>query len=143
MSFGFRGAVLAATLLGAASAASAQTARTTTVQAGKTIRMAVVTGLKKDCSLGQPGGIRIITTPKSGQLAVEGGKTKTPASFRCPNVETPIQQLLYKAKPGFTGTDEIAYETRTPEGETQSFTVKITVTDKAPASGSKGGLVDL
>ena len=129
--------------LAAASGASAQTSRSTTVQAGKTIRMAVVTGVKKDCSLGQPGGIRIITTPKSGQLAVQGGKAKTPASFRCPNVETPIQQLLYKAKPGFSGTDEISYETRTPEGDTQTFTVKITVTDKPATSGTKDGLLEL
>ena len=147
-----RQAVLAAAaVLALAAPASAQTGifRSASVEKGKTLRVAVVTALKKDCSIGQVGSVRVINPPKNGQLAVRAGKLKTPASFRCPNVETPVQGLFYQSKPNFSGTDEVTYETKTPDGATETFTYKITVTDKpgapsAPAAGaSKDGTLDL
>lgn len=121
--------------------AGAQTARTATIQPGKPARIAVETALKKDCSVGELGGIRVITAPKNGEVIVRAGTLKTPASFRCPNKDTPVQQLIYNPKKNFTGTDEVSYETRTPEGQTQVFNVKINVTAK-PAS-NPGGLQEL
>lgn len=139
-------ALVAAALVALAAPASAQTGifRSASVEKGKTLRVAVVTALKKDCSVGQVGSVRVITPPKNGQLAVRAGKLKTPASFRCPNVETPVQGLFYQAKPNFSGTDEVSYETKTPDGATETFTYKITVTDKpgAPAP-AKDGVQDL
>jgi hypothetical protein len=136
---------IAATIAGGP--ASAQTAgqRTVSVEKGKTLRLAVITALKRDCSLGEIGGVRIINAPKNGQVAVRSGKLKTPASFRCPNVETPVQGLFYQSKPNFSGSDEVSYETRNAEGGTETFTVKITVTDKAGGAGAgkKDGLLEL
>ena len=143
---------LAVLTMAAAFAAGPALAQTTTnlyrsvnVEKGKTVRLAVVTALKKDCSVGEVGGVRVITAPKNGQLAVRSGKLKTPASFRCPNVETPVQGLFYQSKPNFSGPDEVSYETRTPEGATETYTVKITVTDKPGGSGpaKKDGLLEL
>ena len=116
-------------------AALAQTNVTRTANAvtGKTIRLNVVTALKKDCTLGSVGEIRIVTTPKNGSLVVKGGKAKTPATFRCPNVETPFQAVFYQSNPKFTGRDEVRYEVKTPDGQSQTVTVTITVAEKGGA----------
>jgi hypothetical protein len=76
---------------------------------------------------------------------VRSGKVKTPASFRCPNVETPVQGLFYQSKPNFSGADEVTYETRNAEGGTETYSVKITVTDKpgGAGGGKKDGLLEL
>lgn len=128
--------VVAAVLAAGPVAAQNATVRNATIAPGKQARMAVVTSLKNDCTVGTGGTITIVTPPKNGSLVVRSGKVKTPASFRCPNVETQAQALFYQPKDKFSGTDEIAYETKSSDGATQSFTVKITVTGK-PATGSK------
>ena len=133
-------ASLAALAIAASAGASAQTVRTATIQPGKPARIAVETALKKDCSVGEIGGIRLVKAPANGSALIRAGNLKTPASFRCPNKDTPVQALFYEPKKNFQGTDEITYETRTPEGETKVFTVKINVNAK-PASGS--GIQDL
>jgi hypothetical protein len=139
-------AVLTMAAAFAAGPALAQTAtsRNVSVEKGKTLRLAVITALKKDCTVGEIGGVRIIGAPKNGQVAVRSGKVKTPASFRCPNVETPVQGLFYQSKPNFSGADEVTYETRNAEGGTEMYSVKITVTDKPGGAGSKkDGLLEL
>jgi hypothetical protein len=135
---------LAAALAGPAFAQS-PTARNATVAPGKPARVAVVTALKRDCTIGEVGSIRIVAPPKNGTLVIRSAKAKTPASFRCPNVETPVQALFYQANAKFSGTDEIAYETRSPDGATQNYTVKITVSDKpaAPAGAPKTDVLEL
>ena len=134
-------AVVTMAALFAAGPALAQsgTQRSTSVEKGKPLRIAVITALKKDCSVGEVGSIRVITPPKNGQLAIRSGKVKTPASFRCPNVETASQQLFYQSKANFSGSDEVSYESRTSDGLTETFTVKITVTDKPGAPAGAGG----
>ena len=128
-------AAAAAALSGPALAQQA-TNRTATIGPDKPARIAVVTALKKDCSVGEVGTLRITSAPKSGQVLVKVSKLKTPASFRCPNVETPVQELIYQPKAKFTGSDEISYETRGADGATQSFTVKINVGAKPGGSGA-------
>lgn len=119
-------------LAGVTSSALSQepTVRNATIAPGKVARVAVVTALKRDCSLGEVGSVRVVTPPKNGSIEVRGAKVKTPASFRCPNVETQTQQVFYKPNANFNGTDEISYETRSPDGATQTITVKITVSAK-------------
>lgn len=119
------------------------TTRNATVEKGKTVRLAVVTALKKDCKIGDVGSIRIVSPPKNGQVAVRTGNLKTPASFRCPNVDTPVQGLFYQARPNFSGADEVSYEARNSDGDTQTFVVKVTVTDKPGGGGSKNGVQEL
>lgn len=124
-------------------AAQTGTTRNATVEKGKTGRLAVVTALKKDCKIGDVGSIRIVSPPKNGQVAVRTGNLKTPASFRCPNIETPVQGLFYQPRPNFSGSDEVSYEARNSDGDTQTFVVKITVTDKPGSGGSKNGVQEL
>ncbi len=135
---------MAASLLAVPASAQTGIHRSVTVEKGKTLRIAVITALKKDCSVGEVGGVRVITAPKNGQLAVRSGKLKTPARFRCPNVETPVQGLFYQARPNFSGSDEVSYETRSADGATETYNVKITVTDKPGAApAKKDGLLEL
>lgn len=128
-------AALLTAMLVAGPAFAQATDRTATIQPGKPARIAVETALKKDCSVGEIGGIRIITAPKNGSVIVKAANLKTPASFRCPNKDTPVQQLIYMPNKGFSGTDQVSYETRNPEGETRTFNLKINVSGK-PAGGS-------
>lgn len=138
-------ALVATALLAVAGPASAQSGiyRSASVEKGKTLRLAVVTALKKDCTIGAVGAVRVVNPPKNGQLAVRDGKLKTPASFRCPNVETPVKGLFYQSRPNFSGTDEVTYETKTSEGATETFTYKITVTDKPGTPAAKDGVQEL
>jgi hypothetical protein len=131
--------------LAGSSAAMAQAGvyRSANAVAGQQARLAVVTALKRDCSVGTLGGVKVVTVPKSGTLAVRDGKLKTPASFRCPNVETPVQAVYYTPNPKFSGADEIVYETKSAEGVVERITMKINVTDKPAATKPKGGVVDL
>jgi hypothetical protein len=111
-------------------AAQSSNYRSMDVAKGKAERVAVITALKKDCTVGQIGGVRVVTVPKNGNLQLKKGKLKTPASFRCPNVETPAEVVFYQPKANFTGEDEIVYETKSADGAIERFTVKINVTDK-------------
>lgn len=114
--------------------AATTTFRSQTVAPGKPARIAVITALKRDCSTGPVGSVKVVTAPKNGSLVVRTGKLKTPPSFRCPNVETPAEALFYQPNASYSGPDEISYETRTPDGVVQSFTVRITVGGKPAES---------
>lgn len=125
--------------------ASAQTSnyRSASAEAGKSVRIATVTPLKADCSVGELGGVRVVTSPKNGTLTLKRGKLKTPATFRCPNVETMVEGVFYQSKPAFTGTDEIVYETKSGSGQIARFTVQITVSNKPVTTEPKKDLQDL
>jgi hypothetical protein len=133
------GAVATLCLFALGDPALAQTSvyRSVDAEAGKPVRVRVVTNLKKDCTVGAPAAIRVVTPPKNGSLVVKNGKLKTPADYRCPNVETPVQGVFYQSKPKYTGSDEVAFEVKTAEGNTQSISIKINVSDK-PAAAPKG-----
>ncbi len=123
--------------LGGSTLAQTSVYRTVDAPPGKPIRVRVVTNLKKDCTVGAPAAIRVVTPPKNGSLVVKNGKLKTPADYRCPNVETPVQGVFYQSNPKYTGSDEVAFEVKTAEGNTQSISIKINVSDK-PAAAPKG-----
>jgi hypothetical protein len=123
--------------------AQTSTYRSGTVAPGKTARIGVVTALKKDCTVGPAVDVKVLTAPKHGTLNIRKSKLKTPATFRCPNVETPVQGLFYQAKPCYIGTDEIKYEAQAPDGTTRQITVQINVTDKSSAAPKDEGAPEL
>jgi len=136
---GLAGATAALCLFALGEAALAQTSvyRSVNAASGKSVRVRVVTNLKKDCTVGAPASIRVVTPPKNGSLVVKNGKLKTPADYRCPNVETPVQAVFYQSNPKYTGSDEVAFEVKTAEGPTQSISIKIHVGDKPAAAAPK------
>ena len=89
--------------------------------------------------------MKVLTPPKNGMLNIRNGKLKTPASFRCPNVEITAEAVFYQSKPNFTGTDEVVYETKTADGTVEKFSVRIEVGAKpaTAAPAAKDGALDL
>jgi len=130
-------ATLCLAALGASALAQTSVYRSVNAESGKPVRVRVVTSLKKDCTVGAQAAIRVVTPPKNGSLVVKNGKFKTPADYRCPNVETPVQGMFYQSNPKYTGSDEVVFEVKTAEGTTQAISIKITVGDK-PAAAPKG-----
>lgn len=128
---------IAASLVGAlalsCAAASAQTNsiyRNVEANSGKAARVGVHVSVRPDCSADKLPEIKVLTPPKNGSLNVRTGKVKTNRIPKCPNLETPAQALFYVPGAKYTGSDEVSYEVRTPDGKVTSHTVRITVTDK-------------
>ncbi|MFE1602265.1 4-aminobutyrate aminotransferase [Methylobacterium sp. ID0610] len=128
-----------AVLAGPALAQSAKTLERS-VASGKQIRLLAVPNLKKDCSLGPQPELKVTTPPKNGSLIQRAGRMKTPATYRCPNVEATIQAVFYESKAGFTGTDEVTVEVKSPDGSTAVRTIKLKV---GSAGETKSDATDL
>ncbi|ACL61810.1 hypothetical protein [Methylobacterium nodulans] len=123
-----------AVLAGPAQAQSAKTIERT-VASGKQIRLLAVPNLKKDCSLGPQPELKVTAPPKNGSLIQRAGRMKTPATYRCPNVEATIQAVFYESKAGFTGTDEVTVEVKGADGTTAVRTIKLKVGGSGDAKG--------
>jgi hypothetical protein len=136
---GLAGATAALCLFALSGSALAQTSvyRNVDAASGTPVRARMVTSLKKDCTVGAPAQIKVVTPPKNGDLVIKNDKLKTPANFRCPNIETPVQVVFYQSKPKYVGPDEVALEVKTAEGGTQSINLKINVSDKPGATTPK------
>lgn len=134
---------LVALVVGLASAvpASAQTTvtRSETAATGKAVRLVVVPNLRKDCSAGPLPEIKVTTAPRNGSLITKAGKTKTPASYRCPNQEAAVQAVFYQSNAGFTGPDEVTVEIKNADGAVQTQNFRITVDAAGKAGDGKAG----
>ncbi|ACA20502.1 conserved hypothetical protein [Methylobacterium sp. 4-46] len=121
------GPLLASPLL--AGPALAQAAKTIerSVAPGKQILLLTVPNLKKDCSLGPQPELKVTAPPKNGALIQRAGRRKTPATYRCPNVEANVQAMFYESKAGFTGTDELTVEVKGADGTISVRVIKIKV----------------
>ena len=108
--------------------------------AGQQTRVGMVGNVAPDCKVGPLPEVKVLTSPKNGQLAVRDGKTKVGALSRCPTLEVPARGLFYVPKAKFSGSDEIVYEVKRPDGKVQVHTVKITVSEQAkPGSKPQDG----
>jgi hypothetical protein len=130
--------------LATASSASAQLSsyKSATATTGKPTLLWTLTAIKKDCSIGEIGGVKVVSPPKNGTLTLARAKVKSPASFRCPNIETPVERVVYVPKPKFSGSDEVSFETKNADGVVEKHTIKIDVSDK-PAPAKKDDAVNL
>jgi hypothetical protein len=134
----------ATALAGAASAQTDNVYRTVEAAPGKLARLGAHISVKPDCSAGTLPEIKVLTPPKSGTLNVRTGKVRTTRITRCPNLETPAQGIFYIPNPRFSGSDEVVYEVRSPEGRVRSHTIRITVSDKpSPAPKKPDEATDL
>jgi hypothetical protein len=102
--------------------------RSVEAQPGRPLRLGVYAVVKRDCSTGPLPEIKVTTAPKKGALAVRSAKLRTNRLIRCPQLETPVQVVLYQANPGSTGPDEVSYNVNNQDGRIQSHTFKITIT---------------
>lgn len=130
-------AALALTTLAAGPALAQMTVtRSESVATGKLARIAVAPNLKKDCSTGPVPEVRVTGAPKNGSVVTRTAKAKTPAGYRCPNVEAQVQGVYYKSNDRYTGTDETTFEIKTADGAVERITVKITVGSGTPEKKS-------
>ena len=63
----------------------------------------------KDCALRSPPVVSIVDAPTSGELQVRGAKIKLPATSSCPEIEAPVQAVLFRPKPKLVGQDKVSY----------------------------------
>jgi hypothetical protein len=119
--------LVAGTLLAGPALAQTTVTRSETAASGKSVRLAIVPNLKKDCSTGPMPEIRVSGAPKNGSLITKVGKIKTPAKYRCPSKEAAVQAVFYQSKDGFTGSDEVTVDVKDSDGNVQTQNIKITV----------------
>lgn len=122
-------AMAVAALLSFATGPALAQAKTSSVSvsSGKEIRLGAYGGFQKDCSPGALHEVKVLSPPKNGSLVVKTASLKSSASSACPNKEGPAQVVFYQSKEAFAGTDTLTYQVRNPAGQTQSFTVSVTV----------------
>lgn len=101
--------------------------RNTNAAVGRTKALGIYGNLGKDCSVGAVPEVTVRTQPKHGALIVRDVKVKTNQTNRCPNVEVPVQVVLYQGGTNYAGPDEVVYEVRSANGKVQEHTVKIAV----------------
>ena len=109
--------------------------RSTDVVAGKSHRLGVYGNVQKDCTSGPLPVIKVMTSPKHGELNVRSGTLKAGRIARCPSLAAKAQGVFYKANPNFKGSDQVGYEVRSASGKVESHFVTIVVKE-APASGT-------
>ncbi|POR40958.1 4-aminobutyrate aminotransferase [Methylobacterium sp. V23] len=139
--------LVAGTLLAGPALAQTTVTRSETAASGKSVRLAIVPNLKKDCSTGPMPEIRVSGAPKNGSLITKVGKIKTPAKYRCPSKEAAVQAVFYQSKDGFTGSDEVTVDVKDSDGNVQTQNIKITVnaakSDTAKPDAAKKESTDL
>ena len=139
--------LVAGTLLAGPALAQTTVTRSETAASGKSVRLAIVPNLKKDCSTGPMPEIRVSDAPKNGSLITKVGKIKTPAKYRCPSKEAAVQAVFYQSKDGFTGSDEVTVDIKDSDGNVQTQNIKITVnaakSDTAKPDAAKKESTDL
>ena len=120
-----------------AGAASAQDAdyRTVTVSNTQVARLGLHGPARdKDCALRSPPVVSIVDAPTSGELMVRSAKIKLPATSSCPEIEAPVQAVLFRAKPKFVGQDKASYTVTGESGRKVTHTIQIVVKAGGPSS---------
>ena len=120
-----------------------QTATTITAASGKPVRLGYYAHFNKDCTPGPLADVRITVPPQHGIVAVRRAKVRTKRIANCPEVEGPVQVVLYQGRPGFVGRDVVAYEVRIAGGETRLITIAINVTPDASPKPRQERSLDL
>ncbi|MCC2653033.1 MAG: hypothetical protein K0Q60_3196 [Microvirga sp.] len=118
-------------MLGAGAVAQDQLYRSAEATTGKTVRLAVLTNVSRECTPGPLPEIRVTVPPKHGTLAIRRGRARAGALPRCPNLEPPLQGVFYQSQPRYIGPDRVSFEVERSNGQAQSITINITVAAQA------------
>ena len=129
-----------------AKGALAQDTNYTSVEAvpAKPVELSYHASANKDtCSPTRAPTIHVVEPPKSGMLTVRKGVLKTDRVAGCPNLNLPVQVVLYVARAGYEGADHVQYEVTNENGEVATYNVTITVKaappGQTPSPGPAGG----
>ena len=118
-------------LLAGSTIAHAQTVeRSAKGPANKDIQVGLYLNVQPDCSSGPLPTIRLSAPPQNGKVTVKQANVKATNYKQCLALEVPAFVALYRASPGFSGTDTLTLDIKYPNGrsETQKITVQVTAT---------------
>ena len=101
-------------------------------QAGRDIRILVLTNVKPDCTSGPLPTVRLVTPPNSGKIAVRRVKLNATNVRHCLALEVPALVALYRSAADFEGSDTVTVEIRPAEGAPQLRRITINVTKADP-----------
>jgi hypothetical protein len=103
-------------------------------QPGKTVRIAVFTRIKADCTADQLPTVKLGEQPKHGQVIVRQGKVRLTNVRQCLAIEVPGFVAFYQARPDFPGKDVLTLEVREKDGRLQ--VQRITIVTGTPGGDS-------
>jgi len=101
---------------------------------GRDARVGVYADIRPDCTAGPLPAIRLVTPPAHGAVSVKRGTLKATNFKQCLATETPAFVAFYRAKDGFSGTDEFALEVAWASGRKELQHFRVTVGNN-PAGG--------
>src|SRR5271166_6060039 len=118
-----------AALILLASSALAQSVNYTSVEAtaGTPAQLTYHATAHKNCMPAPLPSVRVIKSPAAGMLIVRKAILTTDRLAGCPAVKTPAQVVLYQARAGYEGLDEVKYEVTSANGEVADYDVTIAV----------------
>jgi hypothetical protein len=102
-------------------------------QAGRDIRVLVLTNVRPDCTSGPLPTVRLVTPPANGKITVRRVRLNATNVRQCLALEVPALVALYRSPPEFEGNDSITVEIRPAEGALQLRRITIGVTKPGAA----------
>lgn len=111
---------LASYLLSTAAFAQDAVHRSAAVASDQQIRLSYHFNVDRDCSPALPPEVRVLTPLQQGQLAIRSGNVKVPNIQSCRNIEAPARVVFYQSNAGFTGQDNVTYETTKADATTEA-----------------------
>jgi len=97
-------------------------------QAGRDVRILVLTNIKADCTSGPLPTVRLVTPPVNGKITVRRVKLNATNMKQCLSLEVPALVAFYRAPGDFEGADSAVLEIRPAEGTPQLRRITINVT---------------
>jgi hypothetical protein len=101
-------------------------------QAGRDIRILVLTNVRADCTSGPLPTVRLVTPPNSGKIAMRRVRLNATNVRQCLSLEVPALIALYRSAADFEGSDTVTVEIRPAEGAPQLRRITINVTKADP-----------
>jgi hypothetical protein len=101
-------------------------------QAGRDIRLIILTNLRPDCTSGPLPTVRLIAAPKNGKVTVRRARLKATNVRQCLAIEVPALIAIYRSASGFEGADSAILEVRPFEAKPQLRRFHIGITGSDP-----------
>jgi hypothetical protein len=101
-------------------------------QAGRDIRVLVLTNVRPDCTSGPLPTVRLVT-PANGKITVRRVRLNATNVRQCLALEVPALVAFYRSAPEFEGNDSMTVEIRPAEGAPQLRRITIGVTKAGTA----------
>jgi hypothetical protein len=99
---------------------------------GKPLQLGYYASAHKNCTPAHLATIRVIDAPKSGTLTVRRAELTTDKIQGCPPLKIPALVAFYQARAGGTGSDHLAYEVTSEDGQVNTYNFTIGIVEPKP-----------